>query len=108
MALMEEDEEAEEEEEDEAVDDASETADEESESEGEENLEGPFHRRRRGKKFGHGIKKAVGVVKKVAKHDITKAVVRTAKAHLNKALALMEEDEEAEEEEGDEVVDDES
>merc|ERR1711927_8252 len=101
--------EAEEEEEDEVVDDESEASDEESEAEGEEDLEGPFHRRRRGKKFGHGIKKAVGVAKKVANHDITKAVVRTAKQHLNKALALLEDDiDEDDDEDDDEDADEET
>lgn len=89
---------------------ADEVAEDETEAaEGEEDLEGPFHRRRRGKKFGHGIKKAVGVAKKVANHDITKAVVRTAKQHLNKALALLEDDiDEDDDEDDDEDADEET
>merc|ERR1719389_1061200 len=43
-------------------------------------VEGPFHRRRRGKKFGHGLVKAAKVAKKVYDHPVGKAAITAAMA----------------------------
>merc|ERR1712070_545017 len=65
------DEEAVDEADEEAVDEADEDLSLEAEGEDWEDydleVEGPFHRRRRGKKFGHGLKKVARGVHKVAK-----------------------------------------
>merc|ERR1711967_5093 len=53
----------------------------EAELENEEEVEvGRLHRRRRGKKFGHGIKKAYDVGKKIYDSPVTKAAIKAGAA----------------------------